>query len=111
MHDPIMLEAIKAINTQVTSLAAVLNSQNTNGYAIVRSSNKEVPVDIMTKNYSKTNYIFAVGMRCGFTSATFNVTSGTSVDVLGEGRTINISDGKFSDEFSPYGVHLYKIGM
>lgn len=111
LHDPIMLNSIRAINTQVTSLAAVLNSPDTKGYATVSSINASVPVDIMTKNYSKSNYIFAVGMRCGFTSATFSVTSGTSVDVLGEGRTINISDGKFSDEFSPYGVHLYKIRM
>ncbi len=111
LHDPLMLQAMKAINTQVTSLAPVLNSPTTHGYATVNSSNSEVPVDIMTKSYSKANYIFAAGMRCGFTTATFNVTSGTSVEVLGEGRTINIIDGKFSDEFIPYGVHLYKIKM
>ena len=66
---------------------------------------------VIDKNYNKANYIFAVGMRCGYTTATFNVTSGSSVEVLGEGRTINITDGKFSDEFIPYGVHLYKINM
>jgi hypothetical protein len=111
LHDTIMLKAVKAINNQVTSLAAVLNSPNTYRYATVSSSNTEVPVDFMTKNNGKENYIFAAGMRCGFTTATFNVTSGNRVEVLGEGRTINITNGKFSDEFSPYGVHLYKIRM
>jgi hypothetical protein len=111
LHDTIMLKAVKAINNQVTSLAAMLNSPNTTGYATVSSSNTEVPVDFMTKNNGKENYIFAAGMRCGFTTATFNVTSGNRVEVLGEGRTINITNGKFSDEFSPYGVHLYKIRM
>jgi hypothetical protein len=111
LHDTIMLKAVKAINIQVTSLAAVLNSPNTTGYATVSSSNTAVLVDFMTKNNGKENYIFAAGMRCGFTTATFNVTSGNRVEVLGEGRTINITNGKFSDEFSPYGVHLYKIRM
>jgi hypothetical protein len=111
LHDPLMIQAVKAINMQVTSLAAVLNSQDTNGYATVNTSNIAVPVDIMTKNSGKINYIFAIGMRCGFTTATFNVTSGTNAEVLGEGRTINITDGIFNDEFSPYGVHLYKIRL
>ena len=111
LHDPVMIKAVKDINTQVYSLASVLNSPDTKGYATVSSSNTAVPVDIMTKNHSKADYIFAAGMRCGYTTATFNVTSGSSVEVLGEGRTINITDGKFSDEFIPYGVHLYKIRM
>lgn len=111
LHDSIMLQAVKSINAQVSSLAAILNSPNTTKFASVSSSNTGVPIDIMTKNYGKANYIFSVGMRCGFTTATFNVASGTSVEVIGEGRTISIAEGKFSDEFSPYGVHLYKIKM
>ena len=109
LHDEIMIKAVKAINTQVNLLAPVLNSVNTAGYATVSSTNTSVPVDIMTKNYGNANYIFAVGMRSGFTTVAFNVTSGTRVEVLGENRTINISGGKFMDEFSPYGVHLYKV--
>jgi hypothetical protein len=106
-----MIQAVKAINTQITSLAPVLNSRNTEGYAVATSSNSAVPVDIMTKKDGQGNYIFAVGMRCGFTTATFSVTSGTIAEVLGEGRTIKITEGKFADEFSPYAVHLYKITL
>ncbi len=109
LHDADMLKAVTAVNKQVTSLAPVLNSPTTTDYATVASSNKDVFVDIMTKNQGKANYIFSVGMRCGFTTATFNVKSGSTVEVIGEGRTLKITDGKFSDEFAPYGVHLYKI--
>lgn len=109
LHDVRMLQAVKAINIQVTSLARVLNSPSTSGIVAVSSSNPAVPVAIMTKNLDNINYLFAVGMRCGFTTATFSVRSGLKAEVIDEGRTITISDGTFSDEFSPYEVHLYKI--
>jgi len=109
LHDPVMINAVKEINAQVTFLASVLNSQDTNGYATVSVNNTMVPVDLMTKNYGGANYIFAIAMRSGETNATFSVTSGNSVEVLGEGRFIYITNGKFSDDFSSYSVHLYKI--
>lgn len=95
----------------MTSLAPVLNSPNTIGFASVSSSNESVPVDIMTKKLGNVNYIFAVGMRSGFTTAAFRVESGNAVEVIDEGRTITITDGIFIDEFSPFEVHLYKILM
>lgn len=108
LKDPQMMEAIKSINTQVNALAPVLNSENT-VYATVTSSNSEVPVDMMTKNYKGANYIFSVAMRNGKTTAEFDVKSGKKVEVLGENRSIKIKKGKFSDEFGGYGVHLYKV--
>jgi hypothetical protein len=109
LHDTVMIEAVKSINQQVTELAPVLNSPDTRGFATVVSSNNSVPVDVLTKTFDNTNYIFTVGMRNGFTTATFQITEGRIAEVIGEGRKISITDGKFSDEFTPYGVHLYKI--
>ncbi len=109
LHDPIMLQAIKEINSQVQSLASVLNSPDIPEYAQVSSSNPQIPVDMVSKSDGKSNYIFAVGMRCGFTTAGFKVSSGTSVEVIGEGRSIKIKESRFADEFTPYQVHLYKI--
>jgi hypothetical protein len=109
LHDAEMITAVKAINAQIAALAIVLNSPTTSGYATVSSSNTSIPVDIMTKNYGGVNYIFAIAMRNGDTTATFSVTSGNNVEVFGEGRSITVSNGKFSDSFSPYAVHLYKI--
>jgi hypothetical protein len=109
LHDQDMINAVKAINSEVTFLAGALNSRDTTGYATVSVSNTLVPVDLMTKYYDEANYIFAIAMRRGETTASFSVTSGNSAEVLGEGRSINITNGKFSDDFSAYGVHLYKI--
>ena len=58
----------------------------------------------------KTNvHYFPIAMRDGETNATFSVSSGTTVEVLDENRSISIVDGKFNDGFTSFGVHLYKI--
>jgi hypothetical protein len=109
LHNPETSAGLKAINAEVTSLAKVLNSENTKDYATVQSSNNEVPVDLMTKKQGKENYLFAIAMTNGSTKANFKVKSGKKVEVIGENRTINIEKGSFSDDFGGYGVHLYKI--
>ena len=109
LHDTVMTGAVKAINEQVTALAHVLNGPDTKGYASAESADQSVPVDILTKRDGKVNYVFAVAMRDGETSVSFDVRSGKKVEVLGENRTLEIKKGKFVDHFSSYGVHLYKI--
>jgi hypothetical protein len=109
LHDAEMIGAVKLINDQINALAAVLNSPTTTGYATVSSSNSLDPVDIMTKNFGGANYIFAIAMRRDNTTATFTVSSGANIEVFGEGRSITVSNGKFSDTFSPYAFHIYKI--
>ena len=106
--DTPMVSSITIINNQIRALASVLNSPNIIGYSTV-SSNTAVPIDIMSKKYGGYNYIFSVAMRSGNTTATFHVASGISVEVIGENRSITITGGQFSDNFSSYGVHLYKI--
>ncbi len=109
LHDATMVANVKKINEQITALAPVLNSPDTEGYATVPTSNPSVPVDILTKSVGKTNYLFAVAMRQGGTTATFHVKAGKTVEVIGENRTIAIRKKKFTDEFGDYGVHLYRI--
>lgn len=109
LHDEEMMSAMKEVNMQVLSLARVLNSPTVTDYATITCSNPDVPIDIMAKNAGKENYIFAVAMRPGSTSATFEVSRGKKAEVLGENRTIKVKNGTFTDEFSNYSVHLYKI--
>jgi hypothetical protein len=109
LHDQEMITAVKEINRQVTSLAPVLNSADTKGYARVQTSDSSIPVDILTKKHRDADYIFAVAMRQGRTSATFRVKSGKTVEVIGENRTIRIKNKRFRDAFADYGVHLYRI--
>ncbi|MDD5571172.1 MAG: hypothetical protein PHD97_08450 [Bacteroidales bacterium] len=117
LNDAAMVNTLTSVDSMINALAPVLNSSNT-GYATntnantpgVTSSNGAVPINYMTKIYNGSTYIFAVAMRTGTTNATFTVTSGTTVTVLGENRTINISGGEFTDNFAAdYQVHLYKI--
>ncbi len=109
LHDTEMISAVKLINEQVNSLTAVLNSPTITGYATVNSSNVQVPVDMMTRNYKGTNYIFAIAMRRDQTTATSTVASGTYIEVFCEGRSITVSNGSFSDTFSFYAIHIYII--
>lgn len=109
LHDKEMMAAVKEINTQITSLAPVLNSPTLLDFARVKSSNPRVPVDIMSKKYDAHHYILAVGMRNQPTMASFETSTGKQVEVLGEHRKIEIINGRFEDHFNGFEVHLYKI--
>jgi hypothetical protein len=76
----------------------------------VSSTNAQIPVAVMTKKHLDELYVFAVAMRPGQTRATFQLkTPGiTSVEVLGENRTIPVKDGNFEDSFNNWDVHLYR---
>jgi hypothetical protein len=108
---PAMKTAVTAINTQIASLAAVINVGTPVGNTVTSSAGTTVPVDTMTKNYQGSTYIFAAAMRGAATSATFKptgVTSGT-VTVVGESRTLTLSNGSFSDNYAGFDAHIYKI--
>ena len=112
LSDPEMLQAVTAINRQVTALAPVLNSRTIEGGATVSSDNEHVPIAIMVKKYQDSTYLFAVGMRDGNGTATFTiegVSGPRAVEVLGENRTLSSEDGVFKDRFEPYEVHLYRL--
>jgi len=107
-----MLNAVTALNRQISELAPVLNSAMVKGGAVVKSEKPDVPVAFMLKRHQGSTYLFAVGMRDGSTRATFKVdglSGEKKVNVPGENRTIIAQDGNFSDEFAPWEVHLYHI--
>lgn len=112
LDDPAMLTEVTAINRQIQTLAPVLNSPAPSQAATVRSSEAQVPIDLMTKRQGKNTYVFAVGMRNGATEGTFTLhglSGATRAEVLGESRTLPIRNGQFTDSFQPYDVHLYRI--
>ena len=112
LDDPAMLAEVTATNHQIQSLASVLNSPTQENIATVQSASQEAPIDLMTKRQGKLLYLFAVGMRNRATKGTFSVRgvpTNSKVEVLGESRTISLQNGKFTDAFPPYGVHLYRI--
>jgi hypothetical protein len=113
LDDAEMLEAISALNHQITRLAAVLNSPTLNGQIVVGTQNHEVPVAIMAKQYEGATYVFAVAMREGATTATFTFKKTpapkVSVEVIDENRSLEISNISFQDRFTNSTAHLYRI--
>jgi hypothetical protein len=112
LADAEMLAAVTAINRQIRELAPVLNSRTIAEGLTVHSSSAEVPVEAMLKHRGDADYVFAVGMRDGTTTARFQlagVKGSATAEVLGEDRTLSIRDGVFEDEFRPWDVHLYRL--
>jgi hypothetical protein len=108
---PASVQAVTAIDAQITSLAPVLNSSTVTGDAQVSSSTSGVALDMMEKNYGGSKYLFAVAMANSATVGTFTVPGSptATVTVLGENRQIAMKNGQFQDNFAGYGVHLYQF--
>jgi hypothetical protein len=65
----------------------------------------------MEKVYGSTTYIFAVAMQ-NTTSAvriTVDELHDANARVIGENRSLPVTQGTFEDQFEGYGVHLYEI--
>jgi hypothetical protein len=90
----------------------VLNSRTVEGAVTVASSAENVPIDVMVKRQGNTMYVFAVGVRNAPATGSFTVPalpSQAQVTVLDENRTLVARNGKFTDAFKAYDVHLYQI--
>jgi hypothetical protein len=102
--------ALTRLNREILLLAPALNSQS---YALQPlSSNRAVPVRAVLKRLAAERYVFAVGMADAATTASFSLndlSDGSQVEVIGEGRAVTVSEGVFEDDFAPYDVHLYRI--
>lgn len=111
LADEAMAREVGAINRQIHELAPVLNAPEMEAGARVASSEPGVPVDFIVRRHQGRTYLFAVAMREGATTATFTLpeSRGARVEVLGEDRTIEAADGKWTDRFGDYQVHLYRI--
>jgi len=110
LDDPEMLEAVTALNRQITGLAPVLAAPNAS--ATVISPDPAMPVAILSKRHQGATYLFAVVMRDGSTTATFtckDVAGDARVEVIGENRTLLARNGSFQDRFGPWDVHLYRL--
>lgn len=112
LDDPEMLAGVTAINRQIQALAPVLNSPTIPGAVTVATDNPDVPVAALVKRHKDALYLFTVGMRNAPTTATFTLKDlppGATVEVLDESRTLPIMESTFSEQFTPYAVHLYRI--
>ncbi len=111
LDDPEMKSAVSMINHQIHELAPILNSPNVENIVTVESSDPDIPIAIMTKQYKGRTYLFSVNMRNKPAEGSFKLTHTTKskLQVLWEDRNIDIDDSSFSDKFEPYDVHIYII--
>jgi 3-dehydroquinate dehydratase len=105
---PDIVEEVTRTNQLIKSLAPVLKSPSVTGTVSV---NSQTPIATMVKNHGDTTYIFAVAMQNS--SSTVRITIDdvhySNARVLGESRSVSITQGAFEDQFEGYGVHLYQI--
>ncbi|MEI8198037.1 MAG: beta-galactosidase [Phycisphaerae bacterium] len=112
LQDEPMDQALTQINTQVQELAPVLHSPapEQNATWDVAGQNPTA-IAALTRRQGNATYVFAVGMTDQTIHVTFHHADGKgSIDVLGEQRQITASKGQWTDTFTGYQVHLYRLG-
>ena len=121
LHNAPMKAAVSAMIVRINALADALNSPNTNIVTAHTSSNTTqgpyggtygVPMHFCTKADEDYEYLLAMGIRPGSTTATFTIPSwaGETLTVLDESRTVVVDgSGVLTDSFpADYTVHLYQ---
>jgi hypothetical protein len=106
----------------VKALTPVINTQSyynasrvVNGFTYYYYSFNN-GTDAMLKTYNGSAYIFAdIGLQQSTGNKTFTLptgVNGTTVEVIGENRTISVSNRQFTDNFaSEYSHHIYRISL
>ena len=80
----------------------------------VVSTNDDTQIATMQKHDDEVEvvFVFAAAMGDKETTVSFKLSEsqGTATaKVLGEGRTIDVERGRFTDNFKGYDVHIYRI--
>ncbi|MDD2797363.1 MAG: hypothetical protein PHV20_02095 [Bacteroidales bacterium] len=112
LNDAAMKAEVTSINATIKANAPMLNTQTVSNGVAVSTGDPALIVDAMVKRFNGYTYIYTVSMRPGTPTATFKLrdfVGTTSVEVVGESRTITAVDGVFEDTFTKWGVHIYKV--
>jgi len=111
--DEAMQKELKRTNEQITRLAPVLLADPSKTKATVAFTGG-LKGDLLAKEHEGRLYLFANNLDMEGRSGTATLTveglkKGTPIEVIDEGRKLTADDGKFSDDFAPLAVHLYRI--
>lgn len=99
--------AVKSTNQLITQLAPVLNAPFADGFV-----SASPPVRAMAKFHEGKYFVFAGSKENVASTATFTLSGidNGAAAVIGENRTIPVSNGRFSDSFEGgNAIHIYKI--
>jgi hypothetical protein len=111
LDDPVLLAGVTVLDAELREAAPILH-QPTEAGVTVAATPEAVPVACLAKRHGGALHLFAIATRDGAAEAVFTVpgaADGAVVEVVGEGRTLSVADGRFSDAFAPYQLHRYRI--
>lgn len=112
LDDPEMLTAATTINRQIAELAPVLNSPAVEPGAMAKSNPPQTPIATRLIRKDGSTYVFCAAMREGETEASIqipNLIGEAAIEVIGENRKLDATNGSFHDRFKTWDVHLYLI--
>lgn len=107
--DPAMTPAVTAVNDQIIELAPVLNGPYADGFVSVEEGQAAV---MAKRGPDGAWYVFAGAdtARGPGGDVTLRVAAGSKVEVLFEGRSLTVRDGRFEDAFADgNAVHIYRV--
>jgi hypothetical protein len=105
---PDLWAAYKVLNQELEILKDVVASAETSNNVLVDNPN----IDLKVRRYDGTCYLFAVNKSNQELQATFSgvgLNGKSAAEPIYEYRSRAIENGSFSDAFSPFMVHVYKI--
>ncbi len=108
-----MQKELARLNGQITRLAPAILADPAKPKVTVAIEGG-LPGEVLAKEHEGAIYLFANNLdmkrRGGkATVAVEGLAEGTRIEVIDEGRTLTADDGRFTDEFGPLVVHLYRI--
>jgi hypothetical protein len=107
--------AIKKINDQIAELAPILAGKEA-GFLKLSTDSNSIPANT-ARVYDGRRVLFVLNgspnrQGCKVTFSLDTAGEGIVAEVVGEGRTISLKDGKsFTDDFAPLALHIYKVGL
>lgn len=114
LNDAAMSAEVKKNNELILEHAPILNTQTVSNAVTMKTSNKGLSsyLKSMVKRYQGYTYIYSVIENGNSTTGTFTLrgfTGTSTIEVVGENRTLTATNGVFSDTFSNWDVHIYKV--
>lgn len=107
-----MMQAITTNNALIAANASIINSGTVDNATKVVSGTADITISQMTKRQNGYTYIYAIAEQPGSAEATFTLRSFTGsipVEVVGENRILLANNGVFTDTFTDYALHNYKV--
>ncbi len=66
-------------------------------------------VTCLLKRHADKGYLLAVNAAAEPVSAKLSVPGATMAEVLYENRACDVEDGRITDDFAPFAVHIYRL--